>query len=747
MGTTSSNNQGNIRKLLKQYLVDGSYKKNNDETFSKWLRRLPYDFLILMAQVNKYGAENSSVSSSPISQLCETIKIEQTHLSDFQEALHKEFTYARADLKRNFEKQLGKLNHESSKEEESETELSVSDTINRLLFIGNYSNSVDDISAPHKEPKNEALLDAYKNDKLIELPEDIEKYLKAKTQDQGSTAELYKEITAQHINELIEKLSGAKEKKETKIPNRPTPPNKTELLISKTLRNNSPNPYANAIDKEIILSILPQPDITQKNKYAGLIHFDGIPRENENTEIRYGFTKPHNQESGIVDFEAQLKTLVAQKNDAESFTADFVVARNGRKHFSTLSVTIENGKITTITHTDTTDSEDNIKKKLEETITGVVSTINNPPTPSSAATAAAGGGEGANTHQAQYKYKEISNQKTAANLCGDHVILTMLQKHGETTLNKLLDSFFKEPIKIEGDSTDARVTHLLKPANKALLRQFTCHIVKNTEALKEKVGFIQEADDDSNDTQTSFKRGRDTWYSPEGNKKTHEEMAINKWFQNSLSALNNQELFGQGTPFRWTQEENSFGEPSITFDDNTRTTSVTLWMKKDGNQEPINIKLIRKEEEIGDQNKKTPVVTWRCNASNLSEEDRYKIIAVQSLQLRLANMSNNPTEAKRIGIVELPESQRGTRNKKANEFFKPNSAHSKGDLLSQNEINLIKAHFQAGYEQVEYRDVLYTGLAPKANPASSLTSTITQFNPTDATATENENPSKGNKPN
>ena len=203
-----------------------------------------------------------------------------------------------------------------------------------------------------------------------------------------------------------------------------------------------------------------------------------------------------------------------------------------------------------------------------------------------------------------------------------------------------------------------------------------------------------------------------------------EDIERNKAIDGALSFLNNLKL--------WKDEEShpvtfKITEKKIDVDNNEAEFKFTA--ERNGT-DLGSITLTRKDNEP-DADKKT--TTWTCTTTNSSvtEEQRFQLIAAESLALRLEGM--NADEAKKIGIVELNESERGERKKihPQSKFpftstSRPPPNESEAIALSQKEISLIKAHFDAGYKEVYYGKLKLT---PK-NTEITYLSLPTQHVPT-----------------
>lgn len=658
-------------------LNEGQYK----DAYAKGLAILSNDDLFLMSQLPR-----------PI--LKETMT-GYTGPGKVTDAFNEAYNQALATRRTALEDQLGKLGNIDYKNVEHQK------IILGLLFVREWN-------IPHyQEPENNELKALVKEEKIQNLPREIFDYLSAIDEKQRKT--LYGPLIQSHTENLLSPGPGSAPAAAASS-NKPAP--KAELIkLSRTITGTR----ADAIDSEIIGAVLGNPQLGTKDLilpnasgdpatikvYGGIIRF-------ENNEITKG--EGLAIDHGEVELGKQITELLALQNEKNSITVDFVVAEGGRNHFSILSVTSDPGKKIKIEHRDTSRPKNlpknSLQKKLEEAVKEVVFKVQSNP----------------GRDQLPYQYVATPHQQRK-NTCADRVMLSMLLTHDPGRLTGLLNNFSKELTKA-AKTIEAQVDHLLNPDNEALLRKFTCFLVEKTSALERKIEITEVAPP----AEASFLRGRDTWYPKDSEGESEiasTEEDRKKWLLNSLGQLNKNEKknFAEGTRFAWKQDANGqFNEPSVQFDDDQKLATISLTMTRPDKTQ-VDITLTRKEEEIEIDNTKTPVVTWKCDASGLSEKEKFELIAVESLALRQAQKLS---DADKIGIVELDEATRGKQNIEIKNAFRftPNNKDTGNQKLSQTEVNLIKAHLDAGYNEVTYRDITFTGLKPLVSSVSYLTSNV-----------------------
>lgn len=152
------------------------------------------------------------------------------------------------------------------------------------------------------------------------------------------------------------------------------------------------------------------------------------------------------------------------------------------------------------------------------------------------------------------------------------------------------------------------------------------------------------------------------------------------------------------------------------------------------------ITLTRKDNQEAEDKK---IITWTCTTTDpsITDKQRFQFIAENSLILRLMGM--NDIEAKKIGIVELDQAIRGDQNVMINSEFKftPSGGRDTSQQkLSQTEVDLIKAHLDAGYKEVTYRGITFTGA--KEPVLASVVTAVKHFDPpAEANANGNKPPS------
>ncbi len=193
----------------------------------------------------------------------------------------------------------------------------------------------------------------------------------------------------------------------------------------------------------------------------------------------------------------------------------------------------------------------------------------------------------------------------------------------------------------------------------------------------------------------------DSWYTNDSRNEHTTD-----WLVTALLKLNTNKIYNDGTKFTWVKGNE---QPSIKFDDKQRLATISLSIQK-GAEEAHDVTLTRKEENI----KETPVVTWTCDAPHLNLKEQYQLIAVQALALRQAQ---GLSEATKIGIVDLDLKDSPQKIEREGFICKP---PTKKPCLSNQEFDLIQAHLKAGFTEVHYQGVIYTGLVRTPDAAQTV---------------------------